>query len=136
MVPGTFLEVLMNAKLIELGTQGHSVSEILIKGDEFLLGRGPDCDYSLRDINISRHHCLIRIRPEEITLVDLGSSNGTFVNHSRVISQVALRSGDEISLGDLRFIFELGDSHKDPESTNTDSLATTIRLDPETHKGS
>lgn len=119
----------MHAKLIELGAQGHRANEILIKGEEFLLGRGSDCDFCLRDINVSRHHCLIHVRPEEITLVDLGSSNGTYVNRSRVISQIALRSGDEIRLGDLHFIFEIGESHAVQESPNADSLATTVRLD-------
>ena len=53
---------------------------------------------------------MIRMRGGEITLMDLGSSNGTFVNGSRVISQTALKSGDEITLGDFRFHLDLGDS--------------------------
>ncbi len=124
----------MNAKLIELGAEGHPATEILIKGEEFLVGRGSDCDYSVRDINVSRHHCMIRIRPEEITLVDLGSSNGTYVNRNRVISQVALQSGDEIRLGDLRLIFELGDAHAAQKPADANSMLATVKLDVDTLK--
>jgi len=99
----------MSARLIELGEKGDRAKEILLGGEEFLLGRGRDCDLRLRDANISRHHCMIRMRRDEVTLMDLGSSNGTFVNGNRVVSQTALKSGDEISLGEFRFYFDLGE---------------------------
>ncbi len=98
----------MSGRLIELGAQGDRANEIRLGGEEFLLGRGSDCDLRLRDASISRHHCMFRIRRNEITLMDLGSSNGTFVNGCRVVSQMALKSGDEICLGDFRFCLELG----------------------------
>ena len=102
----------MSARLIEIGPQGVRSKEILLGGEEFLLGRGRDCDLRLRDANISRHHCMIRMRGHETTLIDLGSSNGTFVNGSRVISQTALKSGDEICLGDFRFLLDLGEGSR------------------------
>lgn len=77
--------------------------------DEFLIGRGADCDLRLRVANVSRHHCLIRLSPQEVILVDLGSSNGTFNNEQRVRSQATLDHGDEIRIGTCRFQVELGD---------------------------
>src|SRR5262249_45495729 len=77
--------------------------EIPITKDEFLIGRGTDCDLRLPDGAISRHHCLIRVRGKEATISDLGSSNGTYVNGQRVRSQAALRHGDEIALDAYRF---------------------------------
>jgi pSer/pThr/pTyr-binding forkhead associated (FHA) protein len=119
----------MTPKLIEPGAGGEPAREIPIQGSEFLLGRGSDCDLRLRDINISRHHCLIRLRPQEITLVDLGSSNGTFVNGQRVLSQLNLKSGDEIRLAEFRFFVDLGEGFAPgTQIPDVDPLAHTVRL--------
>jgi pSer/pThr/pTyr-binding forkhead associated (FHA) protein len=97
----------MLAKLLERGCAGAERHEIAVTKEEFLLGRGEDCDLRLRSKAISRHHCMIRVRAGEATLVDLGSANGTFVNNQRVRSQIALQHGDEIGLGDFHFVLEL-----------------------------
>jgi pSer/pThr/pTyr-binding forkhead associated (FHA) protein len=97
----------MLAKLLEQQTEPGQRREIAITKEEFLIGRGADCDLRLRVSAISRHHCLLRVRPGEVTLADLGSANGTFVNGQRVRSQAALSDGDVISVGDFRFVLEL-----------------------------
>jgi pSer/pThr/pTyr-binding forkhead associated (FHA) protein len=97
----------MLAKLLDRGAAAGERREIAITKEEFLIGRGGDCDLRLRVSAISRHHCLLRIRGGEATLTDLGSANGTFVNGQRVRSQVALRHGDDIGLGDFHFELEL-----------------------------
>jgi pSer/pThr/pTyr-binding forkhead associated (FHA) protein len=121
----------MTPKLIEPGSQAQQTREIPIRGKEFVIGRGTDCDLRLRDPNVSRHHCMIRIRPDEVTLVDLGSSNGSYVNGTRVISQLALQSGDEIRLAEYRFILDLGvDRDKIQEKTpDVDPVAETVTLE-------
>lgn len=121
----------MTPKLIEPGDAAHQTREIPIHGKEFLIGRGNDCDLRLRDPNVSRHHCMIRIRPDEVTLVDLGSSNGTTVNGTRVISQAVLQSGDEIRLGEYCFLLDLGvDRHKIlDKSPDVDPVAQTVKLE-------
>ncbi len=120
----------MTAKLLEPGVGTEGTREISISKEEFLIGRGPDCDLRVNDDDISRHHCLIRLRGNEATLSDLGSSNGTFVNSKRVLSQVALASGDEICLGKCRFFVDLGDRsegvHKLPDKS--DPLAVTRKM--------
>jgi DNA-binding SARP family transcriptional activator len=67
-----------------------------------IVGRADDCDPQFtRDPLISRRHCRLDIRPPEISVRDLGSSNGTFVN-DRPIGQpdaVDLVDGDEIRVG-------------------------------------
>jgi pSer/pThr/pTyr-binding forkhead associated (FHA) protein len=121
----------MTPKLIEPGGKAHQTREYPISGKEFLIGRGNDCDLRLRDPNVSRHHCMIRIRPDEVTLHDLGSSNGTSVNGTRVISQIVLQSGDEIRLGEYHFILDLGvDRDKIREkSPDVDPVAETTTPD-------
>ena len=122
----------MTPKLIEPAVGMERTREVNISKEEFLMGRGPDCDLRVNDEDISRHHCLIRVRGQEATLSDLGSSNGTFVNGKRVLSQVALASGDEIRVGKNRFLVDLGDRpegvYQVPDAI--DSLAATRRIKP------
>lgn len=99
----------MKQKLLEVGAVDGRVREVLLSGDEFLVGRGDDCDLCLRDPEISRHHCLIRMRGHETAISDLGSSNGTFINGHRLLSQAKLVTGDEIVLGPFRYVIDLGD---------------------------
>ncbi len=119
----------MTPKLIEPALGAERTREVSIPKEEFLIGRGPDCDLRVNDGDVSRHHCLIRVRSDEATLCDLGSSNGTFVNGKRVLSQVALASGDEITMGKCRFVVDLGDRPEgvipNPEA---DPLAQTRKL--------
>lgn len=126
----------MTPKLIEPGVGTARTREIPVDKEEFLVGRGSDCDLRLHDEDISRHHCLIRIRGPEPTLSDLGSSNGTFVNGKRVLSQVTLASLDEIRLGNCRFLVDLGDTvegvYKEPDAAG--SLAVTRRIKPSEDK--
>jgi pSer/pThr/pTyr-binding forkhead associated (FHA) protein len=113
----------MVPKLIDL--TGDAAREIAIHGEEFLIGRGADCDLRLPASAISRHHCLLRFRGNQASVADLGSSNGTFVNGKRLRSQTELRTGDEITVGEAHFLIDLGDgiNHND-----ADSIASTRKM--------
>jgi len=119
----------MTPRLIEPGRTAQQTREIPILGKEFVIGRGNDCDLRLRDPNISRHHCMIRLRPPEVTLFDLGSSNGSYVNGNRVIAQVTLQSGDEIRLGAFCFVLDLGEGYDQSSAKHPDvnAAAKTLR---------
>jgi pSer/pThr/pTyr-binding forkhead associated (FHA) protein len=93
------------AKLIE--TSAPDRKEVPVTKEEFLIGRGPDCDLRLGSSEVSRHHCLLRVRGEEVTVSDLGSSNGTYLNGQRVRSQAILLNGDELRVAAFRFVLEL-----------------------------
>jgi pSer/pThr/pTyr-binding forkhead associated (FHA) protein len=62
------------------------------------VGRG-DCDVVLVDPEVSRRHAVIREAATGPAIHDLGSTNGTFVNDSRVAGPHALREGDVVRLG-------------------------------------
>jgi pSer/pThr/pTyr-binding forkhead associated (FHA) protein len=117
----------MNPKLIEPGDETRGAREIPLKGEEFLLGRGSDCDLRLSDSDVSRHHCLIRLRGDEAILVDLGSSNGTFLNGRRVRSQAAMQTGDEIRIVNHRFLIDLGGPGGSPDTRDSDATARTYK---------
>jgi TM2 domain-containing membrane protein YozV len=65
------------------------------------LGR-EDCDITLQDEQISRRHVQIQRQGDQLTLQDLSSTNGTFVNGSRVMGTCQLQPGDQIYLGTTR----------------------------------
>jgi Nif-specific regulatory protein len=74
--------------------------------DEISIGRDVSNTISLNDPSVSRRHCLIRKNSgtDVFHVIDLESYNGTFVNGLPVAEQ-AVTHGDQISLGDIRFIF-------------------------------
>jgi pSer/pThr/pTyr-binding forkhead associated (FHA) protein len=100
----------MNPKLIEPSGQNQPARVIALTAGEFLIGRGADCDLRLAASAVSRHHCMIRLQAGEATLLDLGSSNGTYLNGTRVRGPSKLRTGDEIRIENLRFLVDLGDT--------------------------
>jgi pSer/pThr/pTyr-binding forkhead associated (FHA) protein len=69
-----------------------------------LLGRGTDCDLRLVDPGVSRHHAELRVENDQVVLVDLGSTNGTFVN-GQPVRRVTLSDGMRIALGRTTLTF-------------------------------
>ncbi len=68
-------------------------------GDHALrLGRSPDNDVILRDPATSGHHARLERRGDQFWVVDLGSTNGTFVNGESV-QEKQLNHGDRLTVG-------------------------------------
>ncbi len=62
------------------------------------LGRSPDNDVILRDPATSGHHARLERRGDQFWIVDLGSTNGTFVN-GESIQEKQLNEGDRLTIG-------------------------------------
>ena len=71
-------------------------------GAEVVLGRHPDCEVHLDDDSVSRRHAALRRREGVWMLVDLGSTNGTWVNGRRVGARTPVRRGDLVQLGEVQ----------------------------------
>lgn len=73
------------------------------------IGRSESADLTLTDDGISRRHAKIAISEDDIAnLIDLDSTNGTFVNGTRV-DMVILREGDRVQIGPeatLQFVYK------------------------------
>ncbi|NIP87269.1 MAG: FHA domain-containing protein [Planctomycetales bacterium] len=70
----------------------------------------------LHDTEVSRRHAEIRCSAEACELIDLGSSNGTYVNGQRV-TRCTLSSGDQVQLGRSLLLYTAG---TDPSSIGVD----------------
>ena len=67
------------------------------------VGRHPDCVIQLSVARLSRKHARFELDGDMLLVRDLGSTNGTFVNHTRVESPTRLQVGDILHLADHEF---------------------------------
>jgi hypothetical protein len=84
-------------------TDGRRVQ---IGAEPLVIGRLPECGVVLADSNVSRRHAELRRAGDSVVLTDLGSTNGTRVNGAP-IRERTLVSGDEVSVGSTKLIFEM-----------------------------
>jgi pSer/pThr/pTyr-binding forkhead associated (FHA) protein len=117
-------------RLMERGVDGGCISEIIVTAEDFLIGRGTDCNLRLLDDAVSRHHCSIRVTSDDAQLLDLGSSNGTYLNGRRIRSQASLQSGDEIMVGEHAYIVLFGEDQFEPSKASSRDPAASTRLLP------
>ena len=67
------------------------------------IGRQPDNDIALGDLDVSRHHAELRRNPDgSFEIIDLGSHGGTYVNGERITHKM-LTEQDIISIGHATF---------------------------------
>src|SRR5688500_10804495 len=77
-----------------------------------VIGRAPDCDASVHDIVLSRHHCKIEPGASESgqpvwIVTDLHSKNGTFLRGQKIETHT-LKDGEELRIGRTRLTFMAG----------------------------
>jgi hypothetical protein len=85
---------------------GMEPERVLIDHLPYTLGRALDNDLVLEDRRVSRHHAQIKEIRRRLYVFDLESTNGTFVNRTRV-KECVLNDGDVLSLGGCELTFRL-----------------------------
>jgi len=89
--------------------QDQLVREVTLTQGVIKIGKVPSAHLQLADESVSRMHAVIEVGHDEVTLIDLGSTRGTFVNGKR-INKATLRTGDAIALGDTRLELAIGEA--------------------------
>lgn len=117
----------MRAQLVPL----DGGEPILITKDLILVGRRQDCDVRLDHKSVSKIHCVLVKTDGLLMLRDLGSTNGTRVNGTRV-RRAALLPNDQLSIAHYRFRISLGPDPSPPvhphEHTEALSIADVDQL--------
>jgi predicted component of type VI protein secretion system len=76
--------------------------EIAIKVRKFIIGRGEKAHLRPSSDLVSRHHCAIRVQDGKVTIEDLKSRNGTYVNGEKIEGKHVAKSGDKLRIGRLQ----------------------------------
>ena len=90
-------------KYVLRGVSGAVFGKVFPVSGPVVIGRAPECDISVQADEISRRHALVKPAGDGLSVEDLGSSNGTYINNRRV-QQGFLSPGDELRLDAVRFI--------------------------------
>ena len=71
------------------------------------VGRHPYSDVALDHITVSRRHCHIELDSRGLSLKDLGSTNGSYVN-DRLVEETSLNPGDRLMIGTFHLLVARG----------------------------
>ncbi len=98
----------MATRLVLEGASGRR-QVALPEGTTTAVGRGPAGNaVRLEERNVSRRHACFHTVAGAVTVEDLGSLTGTFVNGERVAGPRRLRPGDRVRIGDFHLAVEDG----------------------------
>lgn len=97
-----------------------------IKKSSFIIGRSKECALRAGSEAISRKHCELKQSDAGITVQDLGSRNGTYVNDERIESVQSLSHGDTLRIGPLEFRFESEAELKKMKAPKVKSVAEAV----------
>src|SRR5512144_674973 len=120
----------------------------IFKGDQLIreerlslsvikLGKVPSAHLKLDDETVSRMHAIIEVNgPGDVSIIDLGSTKGTFVNGQKV-NKAKLQSGDTIVVGETRIELAISSGEEDAPTrvgrsaiAPTEAIASTPRPTP------
>jgi hypothetical protein len=136
----------LNSRIGEKGAHMHRLVvnpgaartwEIELKPGTNTLGRGEANDFIIADPSISTCHCQIDVSGESVRVLDLGSTNGTYLNGAQIVEGV-IAPGQSLRLGNICLLLEetppvrLLPETNPPDSDCTDeAAAVTVALAPE-----
>ena len=88
------------------GTSGSVANQTFHLVEKLVIGRADDCDIRVDDNNVQAHHAEVIFGPEgQVVVADISNMGGVKIN-GEVISREQLVSGDEIRVGNCRFMLQ------------------------------
>ncbi len=103
---------------------GQDVQEFVLDKQDITIGRSASNDISIDNLAISGHHATVFATATGPELVDMNSTNGTFVNEKK-ITRHCLKDGDIINIGKHQIVF-FKDSAFATAGSDTQSEATVM----------
>jgi DNA-binding winged helix-turn-helix (wHTH) protein len=87
-----------------------------------VIGRARDAAIRVDSGGVSRHHARIVVNGDQVTIEDLGSKNGTFIDGHPIAGPSVLKDGGEIRIGPVAFTFRVA-----PPTIETETMMQTSR---------
>ncbi|MEN8153666.1 MAG: adenylate/guanylate cyclase domain-containing protein [Acidobacteriota bacterium] len=98
-----------------------------LKVDEINIGKLPGNEFQLEDNSISRKHCKLEKFKDTYKIIDMGSTNGTYVNGKRELEKI-LSIGDNITIGRTIIKFLQVKAHKEISDIDDQKISMVIPL--------
>lgn len=119
----------MNVRLIaKIGK--ISPREIVLRQFPITIGRRPNCGLTITSRRVSRRHCVLDVHEGLLTVRDLNSTNGVYVNGERIERFMMIKPNDQLEIGSAcwEVVYE-------PSTPNTDdrpqgALASAVAVEP------
>jgi pSer/pThr/pTyr-binding forkhead associated (FHA) protein len=108
--------------LVRVGTRPARL--LRLDAGDTLVGRHEECRLRIPSGDVSRRHCLLRVREDRLIVSDLDSSNGTLLNGRPVVGKQEAVPGDRIQIGPVTL--EMRDPNRRRKSTASTSSSTDI----------
>ncbi|HSO43911.1 MAG TPA: FHA domain-containing protein [Rhodoferax sp.] len=105
------------------------MQEVQLTKERTTLGRRPDCDVVMENMAVSGRHACLVLEDQQVSIEDLGSTNGTYVNGSAVKRQT-LQDGDVVEIGTFKIKFLAGSGDDDGRDENQEGLTVNASLMP------
>ena len=99
---------------LEIVCGNSKVNDLVLDHDIVTIGRKSDNNIQLNDTTVSSHHAKIINSPQNVYLLDLDSTNGTYVN-GKVVREHILSEGDVIMVGVHKLFFEANATQESEE---------------------
>lgn len=116
--------------VLELQDQPSNVRRITVRHD-IVIGRGSDCNLRLSAPQVSRRHCFLRVGRDSVSVTDLESSNGTFIDGTRISpgKRHDIGNGAQLALGPIRFIIHVRSDVALADNANSRTAAELLQED-------
>jgi pSer/pThr/pTyr-binding forkhead associated (FHA) protein len=79
---------------------------VRLRGPATRIGRARGSGVRIPSAEVSRQHCVLRVEDGLVTVEDLDSVNGTFLNGEAVVGCQVVRPGDRLNVGPVTFVVE------------------------------
>ena len=92
--------------MLVVAEEGRARRQVALTGPPVTFGRAPPSDVLIDGGLVSRQHCRFELAGDQTAVVDLGSTNGTYVDGARISGRVALQHGATLRVGAMIVTYE------------------------------
>jgi len=113
--------------VLELQGQRSNIKRVTVRHD-IVIGRATECNLRVSSPQVSRRHCFLRVTQGGVTITDLESSNGTWLNGEKIVAgkRYPVDNGMTLNVGPVQFV-----AHLTVNTTNNPAHGGLIHLDDE-----